>query len=73
MYKVFIKQIKDDKIIGTACLVKDYDKLSSAIKSAKKNLLTNESKFRIREYDDASQVNIISDDDNDTGTIIMDY
>lgn len=72
MFKVFIKQFKDDKYVGTACLCKDYEKLQSAIKAGDKNKLSDKSQVRIREYDD-NKSNIISDDAQDTGTIIIDY
>lgn len=73
MYKTFIKQIKDGKIIGTACLTEDYETLTGAMIAGRENRLTPESKFCIRKYDDTRNVNIISDDDNDTGIIVMDY
>lgn len=73
MFKVYIKQVKDGAFIGKSRLVKDYENLNAAVKAGRKNLLTNESTFCVREYDDTKRVNIMTDDEQDTGTRVVNY
>lgn len=69
-FKVYIKQVKDGKFIGEAALTGDYRNLKTAINAGKENLLTDESTFCVRKYDDTVAVNIMSNNINDTGNLV---
>ena len=69
-FKVYIKQVKDGKFMGEAALTGDYRNLKTAINAGKENLLTDESTFCVRKYDDTVAVNIMSNNINDTGNLV---
>lgn len=72
-YVVYIRQIKNGELLGTARLEESFYCLDAAVIEATKNLLSDESVYRIREYDERISRNIMSDNDNDTGKIVIDY
>ena len=74
MYKTFIKQIDENgTLTGTSCLTEDFTTQDKAVIAAKENRLSPNSKYRIRKYDESRPTNIISDNKNDTGVIVIDY
>ena len=72
-FKVYIKQVKNGEFIGEAALTSEYKNLKAAIKAGKESLLTDESTFCVRRYDDTRAVNIMSNNINDTGDLVFTY
>lgn len=75
-FKVYIKQVKDGKFIKEIALTNEYTDLRTAIRAGKKYLatiLTDESTFCVRRYDDARAINIMSNNINDTGDLVFTY
>lgn len=75
-FKVYIKQVKDGKFIREIALTNEYTDLRTAIRAGKKYLatiLTDESTFCVRRYDDARAINIMSNNINDTGDLVFTY
>lgn len=71
-FKVYIKQVKDGKFIKEIALTNEYTDLRTAIRAGKKYLatiLTDESTFCVRRYNDAKTV-IMSNDIYDTGNLV---
>lgn len=73
MYKVFIKQICDGEQLGIGQLVEEFDTLKDAIAAGKSECRTKEDEFMVREYDDARKVNIYSNSESDTGTVVAEW
>lgn len=74
-FKVYIKQVKDGKFIKEIALTNEYTDLKTAIRAGKKYLatiLTDESTFCVRRYNDAKTV-IMSNDIYDTGALVFTY
>lgn len=72
MYKIFVKTILGKKVVGKGCVCKDFDSLTEAVVNIQNYLVTPESTYRVRFYDERRN-NIISDDEQDTGTIVINY
>ena len=71
MYKVMINQIVFNEELGKMVLTEDFINLETAKSSAEENSrIYSRKEYVIREYDDKKS-NIISFDENDTGTVVF--
>lgn len=70
VYKTFIEQIKDGKYLGETCLVDEFENKEKAVEAGKECRFYPESKIRVRIYDRNKKVNIMSDNEQDTGEIV---
>ena len=70
IYKTFVEQVRDGKYLGKACLVEEFESVEKAVEAGKECQLFPESKVHVRMYDRSKKVNIMSDDEQDTGMIV---
>ena len=70
VYKTFVEQVRDGKYLGKACLTEEFETAEKAIEAGKECQLFPESRIHVRMYDKSKKVNIMSDDEQDTGMIV---
>lgn len=70
-YKAFVENVVNGKEVGVACLTRRFKSLETAENAAKESLLNEDGRYVIRRYVEGN--NIISNDDQDTGEVVMKY